>query len=264
MNVISKTQKRRRTKRINKSLKLPQFSFHTTPIKLLSWLIVLFTSIALVVILRSDYWHIQSHICTYFEQAPCPDIIEAELSNYNGKNILLFSPDLLEQKLLAVEPRAKSVNVFVQLPHIIQVEFMQEDLLANVKIATNSASLLVSNSYIVTSQSLTPNARIPEVIYPQGNVLRMGDKITDSPLAFSLQIIQELTESFINIHRVIVYSDRLILVDLSKNRQAIFTTHADLSWQVTSLQLILSKATISQDMPVIDVRYEQPVLRPLR
>lgn len=263
MQLFSKTRTRRRAT-IKRPLKLPSFSLHTTPIQVFAWFIVLIISTALIILLQSDYWHIKSHTCTYFQDAPCPDIIEAELTNYYGKNILSFSPYLLKHKLLAVEPRAKNVNVSVQFPHTIQIKFVQEDLLANVKIATNSASLLVSNSYVVTGQSYTPNARIPEVIYPQAINLRMGDKITNSPLEFSLKIIQDLTESFIDIHRVIVYSDRLILVDLPKNRQAIFTTHADLSRQVTSLQLILSKATIAQDMPVIDVRYEQPVLRPLR
>jgi hypothetical protein len=170
----------------------------------------------------------------------------------------------LSQKLTAVEPQAAQVDVSVKLPDTLEIQFRSQELLANIKVATVSASLIVSKDHVVVGQSLKGHPHLPDIIYPQAAGLRIGDRISDSTLSFGLRLITLLSQSFINTSQISLLSDRLITVTLAEGKTALFTTHYDLTRQVTSLQLILSKSTIATDYPVIDVRYEQPVLRPFR
>jgi hypothetical protein len=245
-------------KRRKLSFSRPNFS------QLVSWPLTLVLIIAIILFLFSSYFDIKSHTCKYLDDQPCPQIIEAELDRFHHTSIFNFSPAALKQKLLAVDPRSERIDIKITFPHAFSVSFYPQTLLANIKVATNSANLLVSRQKVITGQSTNPQPNLPVIIYPQAINLRIGDLVSDTPLSFTLDLLQALEKSFINISQIYLYSDKLILAQIDRDKQAIFTTHSELSRQVTSLQLILSKATIMKDLPVIDVRFDQPVLRPYR
>jgi hypothetical protein len=52
-----------------------------------------------------------------------------------------------------------------------------------------------------------------------------------------------------------------IIAELPQGQKALFTATKDYVSQVTALQQILSVATIDSSAPVIDVRFDQPVLK---
>jgi hypothetical protein len=228
---------------------------------IIPWVISLVFIIALAFLLRSDMFRLRQYTCTYLDQAPCPPQVTAEIDKQLGTSIFLFSPQNLRQKLLQAIPQTETIDITVSWPDSVDLTFTSSELLANLQSATNSASLTIAANRIIIDYQALPDTTLPVIISPAVASLRVGDKATDPALEYSLSLITTLKDHYIKAHILDSSDPTAIIVSLNDGFQAIFNHHRDLSRQVTSLQLILSKATIDPDLRIIDVRYDQPVLR---
>lgn len=76
-----------------------------------------------------------------------------------------------------------------------------------------------------------------------------------------IDLVFSLSAKGIPVDTITLYHDTVIAAQLPDNKQAVFSASEPISRQVASLQVILTKATMSKETPVIDVRFDKPVLR---
>lgn len=247
-------------KRPKLSLSLPKLSISLV----ISWLLLLTIIISLTYILFSPWLRVQYINCHYFNHQPCPSEIQAELQKHQHQPILFLSINDLVSRLSTGLPQVSQVNIDIHLPQTLSASFETQPLYANIQTSSSSASLIVSRQYQVIHILETPDSTLPSITYDKATDITISDQITDPALLFALDLIDQLNQHYLPVKPIFIYSPQEIALDLPHNQLALFDSQQDITRQVTSLQSILSKATIDSSLPVIDLRYNQPVLKPSR
>lgn len=243
-------------------LSRPRFSF-TKPnlIAFLPWLPSLLTLFLLLLILYHPLFHLRHLNCSFDLNQPCPLVIIRDLEHYLSKPTLRLNPTDLKTKYLNLIPEVEAVELAILFPHTLNINFSTTQPIAAVMTAPDSPALLISSSHIAQSvvDELPPGTYL--IIYPEAYRISLGDAIEDPALKFALQLGSSLEASSISLKDIEIISQDTILANLEMGSVAIFTSLIDLDRQLTSLQLILSKATIDPGYRFIDVRFDEPVLR---
>jgi cell division septal protein FtsQ len=238
-------------------VKFPSIN-HLAPI--LPWAILLGLITTAFILIFSPIFHLQYINCYQGPTQPCSQKIYGYLQSYYGTSLLSLSPSQIRLYLKQLDPQIDQVAVKLNFPHTLTVNLSQTPLIAQIQTATNSGILLVNQNNF-TSLSQQPSSKLPLIISPYTH-LNSGESVTHQELLFAINLVRILQNNAISFTSLTVNSPTQIIADLKSGRAAVFSSQSDLSRQVTSLQLILSESTINPALPVIDVRFKKPVLKP--
>lgn len=226
---------------------------------LLPALLVLQSAI-LIVVFFSPLFKIKNISCSYFNASVCPEAVMAELNKYQNQSTLFLNTSTLKSRLLSAIPESEEIIIKKSLPQSLQVAFTAQSPLLNLKIATNSAALVLSRQNRIVNQTVEPDPNLTTIIYKEAATMRVGDLVNDPVINFvsrALPLIQNIFPTSL----VTVISPQEIIFKGDNGKKVIMTSIDSPTRQVTTLQLILSEDTMSSDFTVIDIRFEKPVLR---
>lgn len=237
--------------------RIPAPTFNAT---FFGWLIFI-ASISLLGILVLTPLLKLTFILCYVDGTPCSPALQAELNTHLGQPLWLINPAILTQSLLGVET-IEAVEIKPVYPRTLLVQAATGQPLAYLENPDKTAYLGINSLGRVITQapSLPPGNWLIVALDPQN--WRPGDMIDQSILVAALNLVGSLKSGYLAPSSITVVSDTTLSLTLPDGKQALFTTTKPYSRQVSALQQILTKATIGQSVSIIDVRFEQPVLRP--
>lgn len=225
------------------------------------WMI-LFSAILIVVKLTTGpSFRIDQISCLNQDEKECDPVVMAELNRHKGESTFLINTKDIKQKLINANPAYRDINVLAKLPKLLIVTMTDKSEYSNLKVASNSGSFIVDQNLRIVDESTKESGTIFTIIAPEAVQYGVGDQITDPTIIKSYEIARQLKKKYINFENIIITSPTMIIAVLPDGKKVLFTTTKDISRQVTSLQLILSKATITPEPREIDVRFDKPVLK---
>jgi hypothetical protein len=220
-----------------------------------------FLSLALIGYLWfSDYLKVNETYCVTASGSDCDSVVIAEIDRLKGTHTFLVKVDELKSKSVKANPAYSKVRVEVEFPGTVRVWIEGKNPVAFLKSATESAALMVDEDYRVVERVEKVERGSLEILSDTTIGLGVGDVVEYEPILFAIELGGRLEENFISV-KLIKVSEEGIEVTLMNDRLAIFDLRKDVTRQVTSLQLILSKATISPEPQIIDLRFDKPVLK---
>ena len=228
---------------------------------ILHWLLV-FIAIGIVYLLfTSSFFRIQNIECSSLNETPCDQNVVAELSRHKNELIFTTNTQEIEEKIKKADPIYSGVEISVILPNTLKAIMNKKDFFANLQVSSNSASLIVDQDQVVVDKQPFPTPGTFSIISSSANQYVVGDKILDSNTLIAFEVASELRRNYLSFNQIYFISSNEIIISLHDNKTAIVTGVGDIPRQVTSLQLILSKATISPEPRTIDMRFDMPVLK---
>lgn len=182
---------------------------------------------------------------------PCPAPVWAELNQLENRPLLLLNINTLKTKLASLYPTASTVAVTRLLPRAMRIEISLRLPAAQIKSAPTSADVIVVDDQGVTLTAL-PSADLPILI----------TSLPRSPLTLAaIKLARLLKDSYLPFVYLSVNADQSFIEAYLPSGQRIrFSSQKDSFAQVRSLQLILRQATINQSLPIIDLRFDRPIL----
>lgn len=189
----------------------------------------------------------------------CSDQILAELERLKGQSLLTFKPQSLKLKLALADPSISEVNIRTNLPGSLKLTLISRE--AKVFLTTPRAAkgLIADADGFVFSKGDKENAYIATIVVNDLSSINLSERVQDPIILSAIKLSQELEESYITFQTIEV-EENLLLVVLNEQTAVLFSSKADLKNQVTSLQRILSQATIEDTPTKIDVRFDKPVI----
>ena len=238
----------------------------TSPLKLA---IFLFSWIIIIFIITGSYWLINSplfrlsKIDCQQEISACPEYILAYLNHFKASLIWELDTHQLSQQILAVTPQAQEVNINVHFPNTLIVSIKNTQPFVFLTLPDQSEGLIINTRLKVIERHQNNYQRLPQIIinHTISSDISIGSSISHQPIAFTLDYLKSLQSSGIGFTKAIVYSPDDIHIHLANNKIALISSHQAFSRQLTTLQLILSKDTMTESHPVIDTRHSRPVLK---
>ncbi|MFC1653939.1 FtsQ-type POTRA domain-containing protein [Patescibacteria group bacterium] len=228
---------------------------------ILKWLFVLFVFFLISWSLTSSFFRINVIECSTATDKPCDQEVLAELNRYKGQSTFLVNTKKIENKIASANPTYSGISVTARLPNIISINMDSKKTYANLKVASKSATLIVDQDLFVVSKQPKPTPGAFTIISKDIYTLGVGDKIEDELTLSAFSIAEEFVKNYLSFEEVNVVSKTEIIIKISGEKTAIITSTEDVPRQVTSLQLILSKATISPEPRIYDMRFDKPVLK---
>lgn len=182
---------------------------------------------------------------------PCPAPVWTELNQLENRPLVLLNINTLKTKLASLYPTASTVAVTRLLPRALRIEISLRFPAAQIKSAPASADVIVVDDQGITLTS-SPSADLPLLI----------THLPRSPLTLAaIKLARLLQDSYLPFAYLSVNTDQSFIEAYLPSGQRIrFSSQKDLSTQVRSLQLILRQATINPSLPIIDLRFDRPIL----
>jgi hypothetical protein len=253
---MSKT-KRRRLKIPRQLVSKSRGNLKNLPVP---WLVPIASVVVLVVLYHSPLFRLK-HLTCRFDGQDCAPAVTADLNRYQGKSTFTTkASDVVDHYRQAV-PEAGVVQVSIKLPGSLDLRLSRTKLIAYVSAASASAALQLSDNHRVMGIVEVLDPQIPLITDESAYDLTVGQVITDPTINFALDLIEQLDTSFIPFDSIMVENPETLLVTLESGHIAVFSSALEVSRQLTSLQVILTKAKIDQEVRYLDVRFDQPVLR---
>lgn len=235
-----------------------QFFFKSSIIR---WLLCVLLVGLVYGLFKGPFFRIKTVLCTNQDNNACDEVVTAELATHLAESIFTVNTKNIKQELEKANPAYQEVSVIAKLPNRLEVTMIDKVEYANLKIASNSATLLVDKNLLIVEKLPVAKSGIFTIIAQNAGSLGVGDIITDKTIVGAFKIAEELKKSYLAFSTITINSPTYIAVDLPEEKKAVFTVTKDISRQVTSLQLILTKATIAKEPQVYDMRFDKPVLK---
>ena len=228
---------------------------------ILRWVVLVGLIIGLFYIWSSDLLRINRVTCVDSNNLICNEVVMAELNRYKGEHTFLVETVEIANKIENANATYDNVRIEARLPDELIAFIDQKIAQVSLQVATQSAALVVDEKMIVIERRDSLVQGSDRIITRSAGSLTIGDQVSDKPTIWAVSLLTELKEQFVpfSLIRVIDYST--VVVELRDGRETWFLVGKDVVRQVTSLQLILSKATIQPLPSIIDLRFEEPVLR---
>lgn len=264
---------------------------NVTSISLIGFVILLILSSYLLI--RSDSFVIK-YIDVINEKAGCAKELEVKgVSQLMGQNLFFINEDITEKNLKNKFLCIKSLNINKSFPDRVRLQLYGRNpiaILLNLKLSESTSSSIASKfiensatpsgeinnsiifqhassnegeSYIVDDEGmvfskLESEQSLPKMYSILENI-SLGQKIKSNPLRNSVKILQKLT--ILNITPYDAYFDNKVLL-INSNIKIIFDPFNNIEGQLASLQLILEKAKIEENITeFVDLRFDKPVVR---
>lgn len=190
----------------------------------------------------------------------CTEQISAELSKQKGKSLLTFKAKPIENKLKKAVPSILNIEIKPLFPNKLQVQINYRKPVALIKYNKSKEGVLVDKEGLIFKKASSQNGAFGLIITDQDLNLTIGEKVNDQVLLSAIKLVLELKSQFISFQKINV-SNREIELFLSDNTKVLFSYSREIHKQVTSLQQILSQATIQSKPTLIDVRFNKPVIK---
>lgn len=227
---------------------------------LLPLFIMLILTIGLYLVFFSPLFSLQNIVCRQ-DGGECqnPSVI-AELSQYQGQNLLTLQLEPLRRKLQSGDFTIARLRLLKVLPQTLEVEIttVQPDLA--LQVGENSSTWIALDSQYRVIGTLNSDQGVVTLIIDSPPIMAVGQRITDENILASLDFASKLS-SHPDISRRLSVAGDTITLYLENGKRALLTTHDDWSAQIKSLQAVLSNSTMVKDSSVIDVRFVRPVLK---
>jgi hypothetical protein len=207
------------------------------------------------------YFRLRRVDCQNQANQPCDPNVVAELKSHLGRSIFTIPGKDITAKIEAANPAYQQVIITAKLPDLLTVRMVDREEYALLKSASTSAALVINQNLLVVAKSIAPPTGTFLVISDRALQVGVGDYLSDQALVAAFSLGRLLTKAYIPTQYFNLVTPDYLLVLLADGKQAVFSTTLDLSRQVTSLQLILQKATIQKEPRVIDLRFDKPVLK---
>jgi len=225
------------------------------------WLAVLLIIGLIYLLFSSSYFRIQNIECSSLNQTPCDQNVIAELNRHKNELIFTTNTQEIEEKIKKADPIYSGVQITAILPNTLKVSMDKKDFFANLQVSSNSASLIVDQDQVVVDKQPFPTPGTFTIISSSADQYVVGDKILDSNTLIAFEVANALRRNYLSFNQIYFITNTEIIISLHDNKIAVITGVEDISRQVTSLQLILSKATITPEPRILDMRFDMPVLK---
>ena len=252
-------KQKRQFRSLKKSIKHPLQYLDNNNI--FRWLVLFFVLGLIYLLFSSSFFRIQNIECSSLNKTPCDQNVIAELNKHKDKLIFTTNTHEIEEKIKRADPIYSGVEINAILPNTLKASMNKKDFFANLQVSTNSASLIIDQDQVVVDKQPSPTPGTFSIISSAANQYVVGDKISDPNTLIAFEIASELRRNYLSFNQIYFVSNNEIIISLHQDKTAIVTSVEDISRQVTSLQLILSKATISPEPRIIDMRFDMPVLK---
>jgi cell division septal protein FtsQ len=234
------------------------------PANYIYWLILVTVLIGLYLLIWNPGLKITALSCQMTNGETCPAIVIAELSQAQNQPIFLTDTDIIRQKIISTVPSVKRVEVHTRLPNQIDVTLYPAEIFASLRSENSLNALLVTSDLRVVETASDSLADKPVIITANASELSLGDYVDAQALLFTRDLIMHLQSQYLSPTRLSIMNEEEIVVNFKEGFTGVFSPNLDVTRQVTTLQLILSEVTINQSIPIIDVRFQNPVLKPAR
>lgn len=264
--VMPKNNKRRRLKKsktkvqfktsrlrhlVNFSPILPQL------FKVVSVLVII---IAISWLIFGSFFNLTNIVCQEVSGGPCSNQVLSALNQFAHRSIFTLSSTRVIQTVMTADPNTAEVRFSVKLPNTVSIIITPISPVAQFTFDDpQSAPLIVSGTGKELAQA---GSNLPQISvdrsFNRPSLIKQSDLIN-----FTIELLHSLNSTFIKYDKVSLADTNTVKIQLPDNRTAVFSPHQPATRQVTTLQSILSAATIKTDNPIIDVRFNDPVLKPL-
>lgn len=234
-------------------------------------------------IIRSNIFTVKS-VDVALEKIGCVDEDKIRVaSNLIWKNIFFINSHKIESDLKAGFICVKKVNLSRNFPNKVKLSITGREPAAilmllksdeatssseledftNVE-STPSAQALPSESFAIDKEGIIYSSNVEQIditrIYVSGFNLRVGQKINEKIIGNALKILEKIKLFGVNAVDTKIYSEKIFLINGAT--KIIFKLDDNIDPQIASLQLILNKAKIEQDLlEFIDLRFDKPVVK---
>jgi hypothetical protein len=249
----------RHLRALRHSVASPSLFFFKSSI--IRWLLLILLMGGSYWLFTGDYFRVSKITCENQQGKTCDEVVMAELGSHRGESIFAVHTKAIKNKLEKASPAYQEVVVLAKLPNLLSVTMRDKVDYANLKVASNSAVFLVDQNLLIVNKTDAPTRGIFTIIAENAQKYGVGDQITDETLVKTFDLVELLRKSYLQFDEITVSSPTMVIVTLPEGKRALFTTTRDLPRQVTSLQLILSKATIAKEPQEYDMRFDKPVLK---
>ncbi len=206
-----------------------------------------------------DIFSIKKVTCTR-DDSNCDEQIIAEMERLLGFSLLRFSPVSLESKLQSADPTIGEISIEAVFPDRLNATIVSKQVSFAIRDPQSSEVYLVDDQLKIYSRANAENISVPEIIITELGEYSIGENLNDNNVSQAIELSKTLSSQFVPFATMNVDGE-VVTVMLKNDAKGIFTLRRDLLKQVTSLQQILSQATIESKPITIDVRYDKPVVK---
>jgi len=193
----------------------------------------------------------------------CPDFVVPEIEKLKNQLVFVTGFESLEAKIKFNIPQAESVELKPVWPNRLHADLLWQRPIANLSIPASHSAYIVSSTNQLMGVVDKPMENLPEIIASSAADLIISDQLSDPSLLASFEALKLLDLMSIGVIRINVVTSQDIRLELKNGYITLITSLRPVSDQLKALQLILSQSTMDQKLPVIDVRVDRPVLKPL-
>jgi len=216
------------------------------------------TLICICWILFGGFFQVQELRCQKGND-PCDQTIQAELDRFKGSSILTTRWQPIGDKLSRADPAILGTTFIPHLPNAMEVRIEVREPEVRLRSISSTKALLVDKDGFVFALAQEKDTSLPEIIAEETQPIEIGGYIENPRLHNAVTLALLLKTNFIPYQRIVVDKDG-ITVFISEGIPVLFSIQGDISQEVTTLQRILSQATIERKPTKIDVRYSKPVI----
>lgn len=227
-----------------------------------SWVITCAYILFIFFITFGPFFRLNKFYCQTNTGEPCPDYIVPELSKKRGELAYLCQTTSLIKTFHHTLPQADTISIEPKWPNTLVASITWQPGIANLQIPASTSAILVGKSGQLITLTPIPDPSLPTIIASSAADLIISDHLSDSSLQSALELIKQLEYFSIPVYQIVVVSPIEIKALLKNGYIAIFTSLRNIYLQVNTLHLILSDPTMNAALPIIDVRYDRPALKP--
>lgn len=223
---------------------------------LISFTIIFFGYLAMY----SDLFKIHDIDCQLDFETCQNESLLAEIEKYKGQNIFKFQSNILSARLLSGDFTIREANIKKILPNNLVVELQSVYPVVALKLQDDDRWVVMDSSFrVITTRTTDPN--VPTLIITNAVTLSLGKPPDDPNLLASLSLTKRLSDSLASLKSIKQVDKSTLELALDSGVKVLMSSQKDEIVQIRALQAILSEATISKGVKIIDVRFSQPVLR---
>ncbi len=207
----------------------------------------------------STYFQVTQIKCLQdFEACENPHLL-AEIEKYKGENIFKLNPTHAIQHLTSGDYLIRGGTLSRQLPNQVTLNLQTVYPVIALKVAgTPTYATLDSGFRVIKFVNTYPN--VPVVEFPSPITLTLAQPIADEKILILLKNALTISQAIPGTNTIGI-NGQDFSISLADGPRALLTSQRDITLQINALRSVLSDATITEGVAIIDVRFSQPVLR---
>lgn len=223
--------------------------------------IILFFILAIYLSLFSPLFSVTEIECELDYQPCTNEILTAELATYQGENLLRFPAAKLQNRLLSGDFTLREVELTRRFPHTLVLNLLSSYPVVALRLQDETSKWLTfDQAYrVIAVRDSDPN--VATLTVEQAPAFQLGQPLADQDLVSSLQLTSQLAKELTSLDTLSLTGDSTLILDFAGGLRALLTTDKPLAPQLTKLQSLLADQEVKREYRLIDVRFDQPVLK---